>query len=760
MAKGSLIRLLAWPAWVLAGLAAGGLLALAGRPAEAGWVWTAAALPVAALVAWQVFSALRGGRLGVDVVALAAIVSALLLGEPLAAAVVALMVAGGGALDAFAEARAQRELTALLARAPREARRVRDGTVETIPVAAIAPGDVLLVGRGEIFAADGALLDGRAAIDLSAMTGEVEPQPRREGETIPSGAVNASEPVRIEARSTSEASTYAGIVRLVRRAQQDRPPMVRMADRVAVAFVPFTALVAGLAWWLAGDPARALAVLVVATPCPLILAAPVALSAGVAHAARRGIVVKGGAVLERLARVATIVFDKTGTLTAGDARVAGVFADAPFERAEVLRLAAALEHGSRHPAARAILAAAAAEGLAPPVAEALRDHPGEGLTGSVEGHRVAAGGTALMRTLGLEPPERGVLALASLSGSVAWVAVDGRIVGAIALADRLRPETASALRSLRAIGIARLVMLTGDRAAAASETAAALGLDAVLAERDPAAKVAAVRAESARSPTAMVGDGVNDAPALAVASVGIAMGAAGAAAAAEAADAVILVDRFDRVAEAVLIARRARAIAWQSVLVGMGLSALAMLVAAAGHIPPVAGALLQEAIDVAVILNALRALSGAITPPIAIAPPATLAAIADDHAGFRALAAECARAARTLDAAALHALAARLAAEIPPHQAREEAEIYPRAAQALGGRDPVGALLRMHADLIGMVRRLSVLTGALDGKAPDAAEAAELRRLLYGLEAVLTLHIAAEEEMFALFSDAAPARAT
>lgn len=759
MTRGTLIRLVAWPAWVLASLVVGAGFGIAGQAGTAGWAWAAGALPVAVLVAWQVVAALGGGRLGVDVVALAAIVSALLLGEPLAAAVVALMVAGGGALDAFAEARAQRELTALLARAPREARRVRDDRVETIAVAEIAPGDVLLVGRGEIFAADGVLLDARAAIDLSAMTGEVEPQPRRESEAVPSGAVNAGEPVRMRATSTAEASTYAGIVRLVRQAQQDRPPMVRMADRVAVAFVPFTALLAVAAWWSSGDPVRALAVLVVATPCPLILAAPVALSAGVAHAARRGIVVKGGAVLERLARVATIVFDKTGTLTAGDARVAGVFADAPFDRAGVLRLAAALEHGSRHPAARAILAAASADGIATPVAEALRDHPGEGLTGTVDGSRVAVGGTVLMRALGLEPPERGVLALASLSGAVAWVAVDGRIVGAIALADRLRPETATSLRTLRAIGIARLVMLTGDRAAAATETAAALGLDAVLAERDPAAKVAAVRAESARAPTAMVGDGVNDAPALAAAAVGIAMGAAGAAAAAEAADAVILVDRFDRVAEAVLIARRARAIAWQSVLAGMGLSGLAMLVAAAGYIPPVAGALLQEAIDIAVILNALRALSGAVAPPATIAPPATLAEIADDHAAFRALAAECAGAAHTLEPVALQALAARLAAEIPPHQAREEAEIYPRAAVALGGRDPVGALLRMHADLIGMVQRLSVLTAALAGRSPDATERAELRRLLYGLEAVLTLHMTAEEEMFALFSDTVPARA-
>ena len=749
-----MLRMIAWPLSVLVGLGLGGAAWLGGRPDLAALAWAAASLPIAALVGWQVLAALRGGRLGVDVVALAAILSALALGEFLAAAVVALMVAGGGALEAFAEARARRELTALLARAPREAQRIDGGRVETIPVEAIAPGDLLLVGHGAVVAADGVLEEVSAALDLSALTGESMPVALHQGEAVRSGAVNASgKPIRMRATATATASTYAGIVRLVQAAEAERPPFVRMADQVAVGFVPFTALVAGLAWFLSGEAARALAVLVVATPCPLILAAPGALAAGVAHAARRGIVVKGGGVLERLARVRTLVFDKTGTLTAGDARVAGLFAEPPLDRAEVLRLAAALEGASRHPAARAILAAAEAQAIAPPLAADLHDHPGEGLTATVDGRAVAVGGAALMRKLGLEPPERGVLALANLSGSVAWVAQQGRIVGAIALADRLRPETAASLRALRAIGMRRLVMLTGDRAAAAAETAAALGLDAVLAERDPAAKVAAVKAETLRAPTAMVGDGVNDAPALAAAHVGIAMGAAGTAAAAEAADAVILVDRFDRVAEAIQIARRARAIAWQSVLFGMGASCLAMVAAAFGFIPPLAGALLQEAIDVAVILNALRALSGAVVPPPAVADPTTLQAIADDHVGLRALAAECAATALSLDAGALQALSGKLSAEIPAHQAMEEADLYPRAARSLGGRDPVGALLRMHADLEGMVRRLAVLAGALEGRAPDAAEAAELRRLLYGLEAVLTLHMAAEEEMLALFSE-------
>ncbi len=752
-----MLQMLSWPLYVLAGLLLGAGAWLAGRPDLAHLAWAAAALPVAGLVGWQVVSALRGGRLGVDVVALAAIVAALLLDEFLAGAVVALMVAGGGALDAFAEARARRELTALLARAPREATRIDGERIETIPVEAIVPGDLLLVGTGAIVAADGVLEDDAAALDLSALTGEAMPVALRPGERVQSGGVNAANPFRMRATATASASTYAGIVRLVQAAEAERPPFVRLADRVAVAFVPFTALVAGLAWWLTGEASRALAVLVVATPCPLILAAPVALAAGVAHAARRGIVVKGGSVLERLARVRTVVFDKTGTLTSGDARVAGVFAEAPLDRPGVLRLAAALEGASRHPAARAILAASAAESITPPIAADLHDHPGEGLSGTVDGRAVAVGGAAMMRKLGLTPPTQGVLALANISGSVAWVALDRRIVGAIALADRLRPETAASLRSLRSIGMRRLVMLTGDRAAAAAETAAALELDAVLAERDPAAKVAAVKAETRQAPTAMVGDGVNDAPALAAADVGLAMAASGTAAAAEAADALILVERFDRVAEAILIARRARAIAWESVLVGMGASALAMLVAAFGYIPPLAGALLQEAIDVAVILNALRALSGAVVPPPAIAAPATLRVIADDHAGLRALAAKCADAARGLEPGALRALAGELAAEIPAHQAMEEAEIYPRAAASLGGRDPVGALLRMHADLIGMVRRLGVLTDALEDRAPDAAEASELRRLLYGLEAVLTLHMAAEEEMLALFSEPAPA---
>ncbi|MDW8315245.1 MAG: heavy metal translocating P-type ATPase [Rhodovarius sp.] len=736
-------------AWVGLGLAAGILAALGGSPAAARLLWTAAALPVAAHVGLSLWRSLRGGRLGVDTIALIAIIGALALEEEAAGAVIALMVAGGEALEAWAEGRARSALTALLAAAPREAARLRDGVVEIIPAAAIAPGDTLLLRPGEVVPADGVLVDAEAVLDESALTGEAAPVPLQRGARLRSGAVNAGPAVRMRAEASAEASTYAAILRLVREAAEARAPLTRLADRWAVGFLAATLLLAGLAWAVAGDPVRALAVLVVATPCPLILAAPVALVAGVGRAARRGVVIKGAGALERLARVRQVMFDKTGTLTPGRVRLAAVEVLPSWRREEALALAAALAQGSTHPVAVALREEATARGLMLPVPKALEESPGGGLSAVVEGRRVLLGSAGFLAAQGAAPAEAAFAAALAThaGGTVAWLAVEGQAVAAFLMADRIRPEAARAIRALRALGIGPIVLLTGDRAAAAAAVAVALRLDRVLAEQDPAGKIAAVRAAARQAPVAMVGDGVNDAPALAAADVGIAMGAQGSAAAAEAGDVVLLADRVDRVPEAIAIARRARRIALQAIGLGMGLSVAAMLTAAAGWLTPLAGALLQEGIDVAAILWALTALRPERQPP-RLPAAAGLAERQAEHAGLRRLAEALASAAEAPDPGAqAAALEPRLRGELLAHQRAEESLLYPAAARQLGGQDPLGALIRMHAEIEALIERISTLAAL--HCAGDATAELPLRRALFALEALLSLHLTAEEEALA-----------
>jgi heavy metal translocating P-type ATPase len=741
-------------AWVLAGLAAGIALQVAGYPAYAAIAWAAASLPVALHVAIGVIRSLLGGRLGVDVIAFASILGALVLDEAAAAAVIALMVAGGEALEAWAEGRAQGALTELLARAPRAAARISNGEITEITLDAIAPDDLLLVRPGETVPADGTLEDAGATLDESMLTGEPLPVSLQQGARVRSGGVNAGGAFRLRASAGAAGSTYAAIIRLTQAAAQSRAPLVRLADRWAIGFILLTALLAGAAWAITGDPRRALAVLVVATPCPLILAAPIALVAGIGRAARRGIVVKGGAALERLARIRTVIFDKTGTLTPGRPRLAGIEADPSLGRDAALRLAAALAQASTHPVSVALVATARARGFDLPVPEAVEETPGGGLSGQVDGKTLTLGseGFLIGRSMG---PENGLFAaaLVSAAGSVAWLAVEGRAAAAFIMADGLREEAPRAVRALRQLGIERIVMVTGDRAAAATPIAAALRLDAMLADRDPAGKLTALKAE--RGPVAMVGDGVNDAPVLAAADVGIAMGAHGTAAAAEAGDVVLLADRLDRAAEAIAIARRARRIALQAILLGMGLSILAMMAAALGWLSPLAGALLQEGIDVAAILYALRALlPGNDGAAARLTHEAGLSDRVAEHAGLRNLAEALRGAGETLherpaQLTELRALERRLRDELLPHQAAEESALYPEAAARLGGQDPLGVLLRMHTEIEGLAERFSALLPLAETPGGFAEVAPAIRRTLFALEALLALHLTAEEEALA-----------
>jgi heavy metal translocating P-type ATPase len=590
----------------LAGLVSGLAFYFAGRAVVADTVWFVAVLPVLIALLVEILRSLMRGEVGLDIVAALSMTAALAFGETLAAAVVAVMYSGGTFLEIFAEGRARRDMHDLLSRVPRTATRHRNGGLEEAPLDKIEPGDRLLIRQGDIVPVDGSIASENAFLDTSALTGESLPVRLSRGAEAMSGSTNAGEPFDLTATRLATQSTYAGIVRLVEEAQRSKAPMARLADRWSLGFLAVTVAIAFAAWWFTGDPIRAVAVLVVATPCPLILAVPVALVAGLSRAAHFGVLIKGAGPLEAMARIRILILDKTGTLTDGRPQIVSIDSYDGAGEDDILRLAGALDQASKHPVAQAIVTAAKARGLVLPVPSEVTEIPGEGVVGSVEGHKVIVGGDTFVgklvgRTAGDHP------ALSAGSVIVA-VAVDGHVAGHLVMADPLREGAGIMLAGLREEGIERILLATGDRVEVAERVTEGLGLDALRAGLTPDQKVLLVLTERKDGPVMMVGDGVNDAPALAAADVGVAMGARGAAASAEAADVVLLVDRIDRLRSGIEIARRSRRIAVESVVAGIGLSIVGMVAAAFGYLTPVEGALLQEAIDVAVILNALRAL--------------------------------------------------------------------------------------------------------------------------------------------------------
>lgn len=592
------------------GLALGFALPLFGQAAWQDRVWAAFTVPVLIVLIYEIVASLRRGEVGLDIVAVLSMAAALVVGEELAAVVVALMYAGGQFLEAFAERHARREMTALLARVPRTAVRHRASGLEEVALDLIVPGDRLLVRQGDVVPADGVVASGLAVLDQSALTGESIPVQQHAGDEVMSGSTNAGEAFDLTVSHRPAESTYAGIVRLVDAAQRSKAPMSRLADRFAIVFLAITVLIATVAWFFTGDAVRAVAVLVIATPCPLILGVPVAIVSGLSRAARHGILIKGGKAIEALARIHSVVLDKTGTLTDGRAKVVAVNVPADADPNEVLRLAASLDQASKHIIAQTIVAEAQIRRLELAIPSNVVETAGEGVQGVVEGRSVAVGGIQFVMS-GLPKGTESTLKLSTVAGAaIVAVAIDGRLMGEIRLADELRSGTQSLLKRLRMLGVQRIVLATGDRREVADAVTAGLGIDAVRSGLTPDQKVLVVLSERKNGPVMMIGDGVNDAPALAAADVGVAMGARGAAASAEAADVVILVDHLDRILPAIEIARRSRFIALEGVFVGMGLSLIGMVAAALGLLTPVQGALIQEAIDVAVILNALRALGG------------------------------------------------------------------------------------------------------------------------------------------------------
>lgn len=593
----------------------GGALYLAGYGAAGDSVWRATVAVLAAELLFEVLHTVVVDRhMGVDVIALVAMIGALALGEDLAGVLVGLMFSGGAALEDLASTRARRELTALVQRAPKLARLRIGDQLEQVPVEQVQIGDVVLVRTGEVIPVDGSLASGEAVIDASTLTGEPLPLTVTSGMDVLSGTSNAGQPFDVRATRAAAESAYAALVRLVEQAQAHRAPFVRMADRYAGFFLPVTLLAAGGAWVLSGDPVRALAVVVVATPCPLILAAPIAFVSGLSRAARSGVIVKGASAIETLGHARTVLFDKTGTLTVGTPDVREVIPLHGIEAGRLLELAASVDQVSAHVLGDALVRAASAACVTLTAPISVREEPGQGIEGVLHDHKVAVGSSAFLRSVGV--PDDEVASAVALSGygsgeAHVLVGIDGHLGGVIVMADELRPDADRIVQRLRAEGVRHVAMVSGDRRSVAERVGRELGVDRVHSELSPEEKLAVVksiRGHPDLRPVIMVGDGVNDAPALALADLGIAMGAAGATVSSETADAVITVDRIDRVADAVHAGRRAVQIARQSVLAGMGLSIVAMGFAAAGYLPPIAGALLQEVIDLAVILNALRAL--------------------------------------------------------------------------------------------------------------------------------------------------------
>jgi heavy metal translocating P-type ATPase len=741
----------------LGGLVLGVLAWLLDRTELSHWIWAAGTAPVIAGLLVSMIRDFLAGRVGVDAIAFVSMSAAVALGENLAGIVVAVMYAGGNVLEDFAVARAERDLKLLIDRAPRLAHRREGSTIADISVDQVAIGDVILVSAGEVIPVDGLIVNQGAMIDEAALTGEPIPVTRRQGELVRSGTVNAGETFEICATATAGESAYAGIVRMATAAQTAKAPFIRLADRYALLLLPISLAVAGAAWLLSGDPIRGLAVLVAATPCPLILAAPIAFIAGVAQAARLGILIKGGRPFEALARTHTMMFDKTGTLTVGGARLVAI-ETAPGESPEnVLRMAGSLEQASHHVVAAAIVDSAVRKGLKLLVPSHVRETLGSGLQGEIEGQTIRAGSHQLI--YGPRKPEdwaiRTLRRAAWRSALSVFVAVNDRIIGALLMGDELRRETPRAVRALRTAGVSRIVMLTGDRVDAAETVGAALDLDAVLADRTASDKVDAVAAEQRLHPTVMVGDGINDAPALAAASVGIAMGARGASASSEAADVVILVDRLDRVSDAVSIAKRARRIAVQSIVVGMALSAIAMSFAAFGWLPPVAGALTQEAIDVAVILNALRALTPGHKFGRPAMPAATATALRQDHERIESELNRLREIADALDDAEGQAAVSLISEaneivvrQIVKHEREDETKVYPDLAKYLSDGHGLGAMSRAHREIIHLGRLLGQLAQGLAVKDADRYLIRDAQRAIESVEALVRIHNAQEEDIY------------
>ncbi|HEX8226852.1 MAG TPA: heavy metal translocating P-type ATPase [Candidatus Saccharimonadales bacterium] len=583
------------------------VLDLAGQDGAAHIVLITVSLAAALPLVHSMYQDIRHGTYGIDLLAITAIVASVLLKEYWTALVIVLMLTGGEALEDYAERRSKRELDALLTRAPQTAHIVRGRKVIDVAASEVRIGDRILIKPGEVAPVDADIVEGTASFDESSLTGESLPFSKTVGDLVLSGSVNLDGAITAKAVRAAADSQYQQIVKLVENASHSQAPFVRMADRYSIPFTLIAFAIAGTVWAVSGDPVRFLQVIVVATPCPLLLAAPIAIISGMSRASKLGIIVRTGSALERLAKVKTMAFDKTGTLTSGKLKVAQVQTYHGYSESDVLGLAAALEHASTHVLANAINEAALGSDVKVPKAKHVTEKSGRGMLAQVNGKQVIVGRKSLLDEHGVTLPHR--FRADSIKQTATYVSIGGELAGILTFTDELRPETKNTLERLRHLGIKQFEMITGDNKATAAAIASDLGITQVVSEALPADKLLAMEAIKDR-PVAFVGDGVNDAPVLTASDVGIALGARGSTAASESADIVVMVDDLGHVATGVAIANRTFKIARQSILIGIGLSVILMLIFATGKFPPIYGALIQELVDVVVIFNALRAHSG------------------------------------------------------------------------------------------------------------------------------------------------------
>jgi len=603
------------PVVVFGLLCLSGLLALIGQGSLANTLLFAMSIIGVLPIVWTMIKQIRAGEYGIDILAVVAILAAVALGENLAAGIILLMLTGGEALEDYAQERAKKELNELLKRAPKIAHRKIRGGEEDVPVDQILVGDVVIVKPGEVVPVDGIIKLGKTTLDESALTGESLPVERGVGGVLLSGSINQQAAIELTATATSGNSQYETIIHLVEQAASSRSPLVRLADQYSLPFTLLSFSIAGIAWIVSADPTRFLEVLVVATPCPLLIATPVALVSGMSRAARHGIIVKNGAALEQLSRLKAIVFDKTGTLTAGEPQVDDIMPQpqTDFTQKQILQMAASIEQASAHTLAGAVVAEAKKRKLKISKATEVEETLGKGITGLVNERYVSVGKLIYLQYLGVLFPKRFDdyhHSIETQGKTGIFVAIEGVYAGVITFADQIRPETEETLRQISALGIEDMAMVTGDHYEVAQRIADQLELSQVHADQLPQDKLKVVeRLKRAHTPLAFVGDGVNDAPVLAASDVGIALGAKGSTAASESADVVIMLDDLRRVPMSIDISKRTLKIAHESIFVGIGLSVILMLIASTGRIAPLVGALLQEGVDIIVILNALRARS-------------------------------------------------------------------------------------------------------------------------------------------------------
>ncbi|GET15558.1 cation-transporting ATPase [Ligilactobacillus agilis] len=558
---------------------------------------------VGAVIALQMFiemiGTLKSGSYGVDLLAITAVVATLAVSEYWAAMVILVMLVGGDSLEDYAAKKANSELKALLDNSPQIAHKLVEDDVIDLAVDEVLVGDKLLVRPGELVPVDSHIVKGESFFDESSLTGESRPLNKRVGDSLMSGSLNGDASVTIQVDKLAIDSQYQQLVKLVKEAEKTPSKFVRLADRYAVPFTLAAYVIAGIAWYLSKDPVRFAEVLVVASPCPLILAAPVAMVSGMSRASRNGIVVKTGDVLEKLARAKTGAFDKTGTITSGQLSVDKVVTLAGVKEEDLLAMIVGVETESNHILARSIVAYADDHGIDGVATDSLSEVTGKGVSAMVAGQKVLVGKLSFVAPDSkIDKPQQTAI----------YLSVAGKLWGYVLFIDHIRPEAAETMTTLQKLGVSHLMMLTGDQKAIATKVANQTGLTDVQADLLPQDKIAALKAvPHSDHPVFMVGDGVNDAPSLATADVGIAMGAHGSSAASESADVVILKDDLSKVAKAVIISQDTMRIARQSVLIGIFICLGLMLIASSGLIPAFIGAMFQEVVDTVSILWALKA---------------------------------------------------------------------------------------------------------------------------------------------------------